>query len=1534
MKHSGALAAFFIAWLANCQPAATPVKTVPVDIENGVIPGETPVAPHKLFELSPGSSVLMSNLGIVDPVGTTIVQDFDGDGITNSKETVSNFWVADYPMIESSVAPPITMEIKILKDKTGKSSSIVSDITSSDMESRRNRGSEKFHQNQLALRTVQYKYGKSSNSGSSFDANVDGEAVAAIATGGASVPISAAAKAAGSVAGGGADSAPASGGGGLSLGFSNSNSSSHSVSMDKFATKPYRNNIDRSATSVTNNSAKNRARKYRNERNLKVDETSTVETNAGFVRAALYIKNNSVNMPVKLSNILCSLLFETATGELIPVRSFELRNQDYSMFSVEVYGASEFGPYVVELSGLNTVEIENAIALGYTPKIYIVDYKMTHVADSNYRASLSSSFTGDNLKIIEENAKGRTALIKMIGPGMRDMYRVTAFNVDSEDPADPCKLSGPANTASPGITLKKALERISCSGVDIEFDHYIFDFKETDMEPYFDQPVYSHSIRSINGVANHFPCHAMVPGIDHGGNSVEACLVRVRDLTPEEDTQVGLWVIFDNGKYFDKARIKTDGSGAPIYFEGTTPVAEAIHSKVWAGDHYDIVYLSMDDFVQREQEYGSNPLETGETFFLNTRWNRDYLGANPDYPQTNSVLLGQAGLGEKIEISVELKDNWVLNPDFGSPEMTPDYLKYDSFSYLWQKDDVTLHDMDKAFDFQVNFDQGGTRDHWYNILRTDLSATPDSNAVLVGVKTCGQSWNFLSQVFTVCVQVPAALDGVASDGVVNVYLRPTPNNAYREVIWPREPASINRFQATLYESAATGDLTIRLVNGTGEITPGSEAGNTVHVGLNQYTIASVQEEGHKVDVFLGTATTAGYLKGEMVTIGALSGTIWEDSGAGTSVLSILPDAASSKVISDLAFDTFSYKGQYLSVGADLYLVQEIKTVGQISNITLQSALLEDHNRSEPVFIKGSVVSSPVYIVETSNFTIDWNAEVQNAPTGLVPDYSSMLYTGLIGGCQNGLDSLNLPSPGCQGYPVDSIIANWAGAGAFENDWNDSSNYFSYLSGSLNPLVFAPTNRSSMSLEIAPANVAVTGSSATVQKSNTVAASGTGRSLVVWRESTDGVNFDVKGRIYENASNQSLSAAFTISDVAGDHRNLQVSASGDKAIVVWQSDVPGTWDVLGRVIDLSTPAAPLANPVIVVNTVTAGSQVLPQVDTDGDLAVVAFMTTGSPRNTIHGRLISLTGLHTGPDYDSEFAVTTTFKMDDVQVAFQNKKIVFVYSRRFTYVDVITYTAYDTYMRLYTTEPLTAVSNSVVCKTQWPSEYNNPPVPNRRWPQIGLNADGSKGLVGLYRSINNYDLYATKFDFATASCSPLITLAANTGTQGALTLDVQGNYAVSTWESNQGGLYQVWAMVTDLTTGVSSPSFLVNTPGTGNERYPEVVVQGDKALITWKAVDQKEVRGQIIDLVNARTVDTTDFLIGFLDATETLRPAMTYDGENGMVFWHEQDIFNRHLIEGQSYKIHLADTLFLRYGLNNFFIAPLIERNYAVKARLIY
>ena len=159
--------------------------------------------------------------------------------------------------------------------------------------------------------------------------------------------------------------------------------------------------------------------------------------------------------------------------------------------------------------------MKNAILKGYTPKIFIIDYKMYHVEDSNYRMALSQTLNVDNLKIVEENAKGRTSLFKLIGPNMRNMFRVAAFQlrnapgnnyIDENAINESCganladlRLMDDDIVVTPGISMADALRRLSCSGYNVKFGHYVFDFTGMPLEPVVPK-VYFYGLKEVNGI--------------------------------------------------------------------------------------------------------------------------------------------------------------------------------------------------------------------------------------------------------------------------------------------------------------------------------------------------------------------------------------------------------------------------------------------------------------------------------------------------------------------------------------------------------------------------------------------------------------------------------------------------------------------------------------------------------------------------------------------------------------------------------------------------------------------------------------------------------------------------------------------------------------------------------------------------------------------------------------------------------------------------------------------------------------------------
>ncbi|MES0491388.1 MAG: LIC12048 family lipoprotein [Leptospirales bacterium] len=1430
---------------ANVEPTELKAEIVEDSSDGTQLPltGDQPIETHDLFSLDLGTWAKIGSFGIVDPVGTTLSEDFDGDGIINTKETVSNFWVAEYPSVETSIAAPITMKIEVHKTSTSETSEIISSVTSSDVESRRNEGSEKFHQNELARRTTQSTETKAKSKSAS---------------------------------------------GGLNLGFfriGGSKASSKSVTRDVFKVRPFKNNINRNATSVTSNSAAKNARQYRSDKKSKTTSGFSVDSDAGIVRASLYINNHSVNMPVKISNILCSLLFETSTGEIIPIQSFRLRNADYSIFSVELYGASEFGPYVIELSGLNTAEIEQALAQGHTPKIYLVDYELTHVTNSNYRAALSSSFTGNNLKIVEENAKGRTALIKIIGPFMRELFRVAAFDADTTDANDACALTGPANLVTPGISMKTALDRIACYGTPIEYAHYVFDFAGTELES--TSPItYTYGIKSIGGIANEFPCHSHVPGTDNLGNPVTACRIQIGNLTEGEIEKLKMWMVYDNGRYFNHLRPALDAGGNPITFDGTITSLEGLHSKVWAGDNYDVVYLSIADILGHERDHGRNPIESGESVVFNTKWNNDTYGPTPFYPNANATYIGQAALGEEIAVEISLLDTNYLTPNFGIPSISGAYDVYDSFSYTWQKE-VNKFQIEDAFDFEINLGTGGTASDWYNIARL-----ADTNN-LFGVGSCAAYWNFLTQTFTLCIQIPNSLPGVPPGGLVDIFLRTAPNNAYREVAWPENYQNVKQYKGLLLKGYFNGDTIIEAQGGDGRLITGTgENGTTIQVGDASYTIASAEhaERVYEITLLAPVPAATSYPAGTVITMTGFTGTLKESVSTDDSVIRIIPDTAQDT----LQVGTFGV-GYALTVGADSgYVVSTARLLENVHTITLQSGITQDHFASEEVSVSANQTKQEMVLYMSQTVVTDWNSIPANAGTGNIPYDGRQLFTANSTGCYFGLDSLNYLSPSCQFYGYDSTYMNYVGGSSFYNDWADSSKFsdrFYHMNENL--------NQYTLMKETSLSNAG---------GSNDIAISN--NKILIVNHVQNGPFYEIRGTVINAISGSTVgNADFLINTTsAAPGASAKVIASGQFALVVFATDV---YDIRGRFVDL-TNGTPLGANDIAISTNNTGNQSKPRVAIFQNTALVVWGSNDLGPNNVRGRFIDLsTQLPLGTD---DILVNTTGPSTyEPTIAVSGNRALIAWildlgadtevQGRIVEMDTLSFSAPDDFLISETSSPNwanfceVAASNGkaiVVWESYEPA-----------------SADIIRGRV--------IDLSSAKLsgpeDIMISTQVPYGDYFPHVYAKGEIAL-----VSFDSWTDSGPNFYDVGARFINLNTGtaIGASEYQMNSETIGSQYAANVTIMGDRALIIWPS--GALIRGRFLDTNNYTIIDQNDLIIGKNGGGSSL-PSIINVNENVFISWKGIGSLSASFITSP-------------FGTNSYLMSPLVERNYSVKTRLVY
>jgi hypothetical protein len=1403
---------------------------------------------HDLFGAAPGTRVPMARYSsAVDPVGTGLTNDFDGDGIANEKETTGNVWVADYPVIETTIVTPVSMSIEILHSGTTESESFGSEITSDDTSRNMDTSMEAAHRNELNTRTIDYMNTKTESDKSSFSIKASVKAEAGLLGTGTSAK--------------------------ASTSYKNTSSDTNVTNRVKWADVPFKNNLKRDAWELKRDESSKKARQLRSEIRTKNMETNEVKPNAGSVRASLYINNLSVNMPVKMKNILCSLIFETAEGKVLPVQSFRLRNQDYSLFEIDLYGDSTFGPYVIELSGLNTNEVRSAINRGYTPRIFIIDYTMEHVRDSNYRSALSSSFTGDNLKIVEENAKGRTAGIRIVGPEIREFFRVAAFMPQKELTERINTRSSELTEISPGVALERALNRISFSGHEIEYANYVLDIEDLNMlltdsvrmadgSPYPGHRIFFRGIRSINGIETSLPVFSSsevsAPDID----GYKTYVVKPSSLWTEADiADVRVWVVFDRGRYYAPMEIERDEAGQPMSpyifsidgVETAVPRMQGLKSTVWPGDHYDITCLDLGEFLNSRQEFGHNPLETGSDLFFNSRWNLGQLGEYPFYAETGSTYLGEAGPGDTVEFSIKLNNTYFLNPSFGEAAPVNGGSQYSGFSYL-RKRSTRKFTLDEAVDFEISFGLGGRYTDWVNI-RGDANDETDSrflrfSSYTVGVST---SWDFVNQIFRVKMTLPREIEGIDPDGVVNIYFRPALSAETRETVWPLSISDVKKFRGILSRGAAKGMKNISV----------------------KYP-------------------------------------------------SCQPLAGDTLVMAGDAGET-SYSIDKVSCSGD----------GLLCDIALTGELMENHPANEAVYVnlRYPHIGNSLSLYVPDNFYWNWNYEtagflnysyINSAPK--VPLYPGSTAVAM------------------SGFSVQPEAANWAGYRNFSkadvNSWADAGLYSGYVKGSLVPSGGTPVGLASR-MQFSTGYYAGAASDSRVNelsfRSNVpsypahgypgIAGNGE-KAVIVWQAQLYGDDWDIRGRIIDLETGAVCGREFSVSvNNNGDQKNPSVVMSGSKAVVVWQSDDSGDLDIRGRIIDINS--GPVGSSDFRVNTLTAAAQQNPQISIDGNRAFVVWEShTGTNGLDIRGRVIDT---EQGNPAGNEIAVS--FANAGVQ---QNPRTAVSGSVAFT-----VWESYDTpaqysdirgrAVNLTTGASVPAGSDLLINSVRTNYQQN---------PELVFN--GARAFAvwhSNHTGVNDYRIMGRAVDVSSAAIVPVTAVDTaisieNEGSQQFPKIAYYGTKAFAVWNSSNK-IYDsindvsIRGRIIDLQAAGVTGSDLLLSQTTSIENYnPSAVVTASKVFILWDQwIPDGEIKGCVVNLNDGMiSRDEFDAASSIYDYNQWMPRVIAY-GTRAYAVWFSAESGSQCNIRGRLFGEALYG------GLNRFFTAPIVERDYTVKAVVV-
>lgn len=609
---------------------------------------------HPIFAMAPGSVVSSIASGaIIDPTGETISSDWDGDGVPNDREIAAgtNPRVTDHPRISIRTGHPVIMELTY--NRSGETRVHSETIGEENTRTTRTQNMDETHYAKLNQKTTPYVV-KSSESEAGSNANSYGYAnsdelsmnsnfnfaVCKLFEIGAGLGLTRKTS--------------------RSENWSFSNSFNRSSMSEKtvFDDVTYRDNMDGAGMELKDSKIIEMENRYRTSEIA--SDTVTCGPEAGVVRAAVYFKNESVAMPVRISNVICTLLFKLPGGRLEAITNFRLEFDGGRPFEVEIGGGEETPPYAVVVEGLNSEKVRQALRNGHLPVISVFTYDMTAVDDSCYRPGVR------NLKQVEEGAKGRTAVIKITAPGRRDIHRVVAFDVDA------------SGDLTPGLPLKKALFNILRSplkggerweqdglnqGLTVRKEglwwhtayagdiwsgrhEYLYgdnrtgnewDYFATEVKTYTDEYNNLHRLETIRRIGNERDVFGNYVNQKYNPFSRDdnASYDENESLPESELLKTKYWVILHNGKFF----------------EGD------INDPIWAGDRYEIILYNMQDFINHMEHYVYTPLQSRELIRFDTRWN---ALVNDSHEMARSVRLGKVRRGDVVRLDVYLKESRFL----------------------------------------------------------------------------------------------------------------------------------------------------------------------------------------------------------------------------------------------------------------------------------------------------------------------------------------------------------------------------------------------------------------------------------------------------------------------------------------------------------------------------------------------------------------------------------------------------------------------------------------------------------------------------------------------------------------------------------------------------------------------------------------------------------------------------------------------------------------------------------------------------------
>ncbi|MDI7158421.1 hypothetical protein QMM53_18155, partial [Leptospira santarosai] len=471
-------------------------------------------------------------------------------------------------------------------------------------------------------------------------------------------------------------------------------------------------------------------------------------------------------------------------------------------------------------------------------------------------------------------------------------------------------------------------------------------------------------------------------------------------------------------------------------------------------------------------------------------------------------------------------------------------------------------------------------------------------------------------------------------------------------------------------------------------------------------------------------------------------------------------------------------------------------------------------------------------------------------------------------------------------------------------------------------------------------------------------------LTVWRQGTTLI-----GRYYQISTGQAIGNPFNINSTVPATNNFIVKAKNGKAVIVWENG----YNLYASVKDLSTLAS-VVNETLVVTRLQPSSIgfyfINPgnppfgysfDVSIGNDRAAIVwndftttfqYTLTASPipymdLNTYcmqvgctfdeiktyqaNARILRLdTGAFQGGNISiwsfantrtgyfwGEFpSLTPAYQIDIAANANDNNHLVYAWNIRLP-SGGDSHTIYSSVYNLNT--------GTKIGSTQTILSESTRPVDT-----LQVGATTGRGMI-LWRR-NDGVILGRGIDTSNSNLLGASNIEVESGAVDSLKLNSFGDRGLLTYRKNGKDLF---LKVLDLQAGqlLYSNGLSLAQATVDSRSFINSVLTGNKILTTWDQINgaRRTNWGRVSDLSTFTVDGPKEFQISTTNEGVQYRGTAIADSGFGLVAWVSQDKTQQRI---RGAKVDLANPGALKYGLNNFFVSPLIERDYTVRAKIKY